>query len=187
MCKDAMGGKMCCHKMLKPWGLLALRAALAFVFIYAGYSKLGPGHEQAVQGMAAMFGGAGNFWATFVGLLEVVGGLMVLLGVFAPIAAGWLAVIMVVAIFKAHWGGPVTGYFLPISLLGSCLAILSIGAGKFRFLKMQCPDKNCSVNNVGCCGDRKLGSGVDAKNETPNDLGGCCGGTSRGGCVCGKK
>jgi hypothetical protein len=42
--------------------------------------------------------------------------------IFSRVAASWLAIVMVVAMATAHRGGPFTGYFLPLVILGSCLA-----------------------------------------------------------------
>lgn len=159
--------------MMKSWGLLALRIAVGIIFMYMGYSKLVTNHTQATAMMAGIFGGSGSGLAYFVGLLELVGGAMVLLGIFATYAAVWLAIIMVVAILAIHMGGPASGYFLALSMLGSCLAIIGCGAGKFRLVKMQCHCKDCSMGcgmNGGSCGTGGTG-------------GACCGGSG----ACGDK
>jgi putative oxidoreductase len=154
---------MCTHPKMKSWGLLALRLAIGFIFMYMGYSKLGPNHE----GAAAMFNsigfpGGGSLGAYFVGFFEMLGGAMVILGVFASYAAVWLSVIMLVAMATVHKGGPLMGYFLPLAVLGGTLAIAGAGAGRYRLVKTQCHCK-------GCRGDMK-------------DGGGCCGGNCGGSC-----
>lgn len=144
-----MGGG-CTHKTAKNVGLLALRIAVGVIFMYMGYLKLGPGHNLAT-GMFAGMGlpGGGNFWAYFVGTLEFVGGAMVILGAYARYAAAWLAVIMVVAMLTVHRGGPFVGYFLPLSVLGGCLALLGTGAGRYRLLKAECCCKTCKAMYAG--------------------------------------
>lgn len=197
-----------CHKGMKSIGLLCLRIALGVIFIYAGYSKLGPGHA-AAAGMMTVMGvpGGGEFWAYFVGALEFFGGLMVLLGVFAPVAAIWLSVIMVVAMLTVLRGGPFMNYALPLSVLGGCLAILGSGAGRYRLMAMQCPCKDCKMGGMGCgggCGSGGCGGACGGKcegacqpNAMPNNkkmcpckncCGGHCGcGMPNGGCGCCQK
>jgi len=169
MCHQDCSTMPVVHGKMRDVGLLALRIAVAFVFIYSGYTKLGPNHEMASGMFGKLIGpeSAGSFWAYFVGLAEFGGGLMVLLGVFASYAAVWLAIIMVVAIFTVHLGGPVNGYFLTVSLLGSCLALMGSGAGRFRLVKTECHCPKCKE----VCSTDEAASGKDAD--------GCCGG---GGC-----
>lgn len=191
-------GLGCSHKMYKGLGLLGLRIALAIVFIYSGWSKLGAYHEMASAGMATIgLPGSGSFWAYFVGILEVTGGLMVLLGTYAVYAAGWLSFIMVVALLTAHRAGPLMSAFPAILALGGSLAILGGGAGKFRLIKCECCCKSCKNGGAGgacggscggkCgCGNKDMaagGSNCACKN--------CCGGScpcgGQNGCACCKK
>jgi putative oxidoreductase len=139
---------------MKSGGILALRLVIAFIFVYSGYGKLFPMHDMAVQGFGAMGFPAPAFWVWFVGIVEVVGGLMVLFGIFTRVAASWLAIVMVVAMATAHRGGPFTGYFLPLVILGSCLALVGVGAGKLRLVRPECP---CSTCRKGCSEDMKEG------------------------------
>ncbi len=151
---------MCTHSKMKAVGLLGLRLAVGIIFLYMGYSKLGPNHA----GTAGMFSGMGlpgNGTAYLIGLLEFVGGLMVIFGVYAKYAATWLAAIMVVAILTVHRGGPFMGYFLPLSVLGGCLALMGSGAGRYRLVKTQCHCKLCQegMKEGGCCGSGSCGGG----------------------------
>lgn len=160
MCDQDCSTMSAVHGKMKDYGWLALRIAVAFVFIYSGYMKLGPNHAMTSGMFGKLIGPemAGSFWAYFVGLAEFGGGLMVLLGIFASYAAAWLAIIMVVAIFVAHWGGPISGYFLTVTLLGSCLALVGNGAGRFRLVKTECHCPKCKMatnDKGGCCDDKK--------------------------------
>jgi putative oxidoreductase len=79
----------CCPKM-DAWGLLALRVVVGAIFIYSGYTKLFV-QPTMVAGMFSGFGfPAPAFWVYLVGVAELLGGLMVLLGVYARMAAIWL-------------------------------------------------------------------------------------------------
>lgn len=134
-------------------GLLLLRLALASIFLYTGYQKLGPGHDGAVQMFGKLGFGAPEFWAYFVGLAEVVGGAMLLLGVYVCYAAAWLAIIMVVAIFTAHRGAPFMGLVTPIAILGGLFSLMGTGAGKWSVMKDKCCDGKCDGN---CEKDKKM-------------------------------
>ncbi len=135
-----------CHKQMKSWGLLALRIAVGVIFIYMGYNKLFLNHA-GTAGMMAKFIGPmswGAFWAYFVGVLELLGGVMVLLGVLATYASVWLSIILVVAMLTVHWAmGTFASFLLPISVLGGTLALMGTGAGKYRLMKIQCFCKKC--------------------------------------------
>lgn len=146
LCANKCGGKC------KHLGLFLLRLALASIFLYAGYNKLGPGHEGAVGMFTSLGFGAPEFWAYFVGLAEVVGGAMLLLGVYVCYAAAWLAVILVVALFTAHSGGTFMSMFAPISMLGGLFALMGTGAGKWALLKEACGGA-CATKGAECtCG-----------------------------------
>ncbi len=149
----------CTHSVMKAAGLLALRIIIAVIFFYVGVSKVNAGHEMA-SGMFASLGlpGGGSLWAYIIGILEILGGIMVLLGVFARYAAGILSIILIVAMATIHRGGPFEGYFLPLILLGGTLAILGGGAGKWRLVKTECCCNACKsaalemAKPEGCCG-----------------------------------
>lgn len=153
----------CVHGKMKDIGLLALRLAIGAIFIYAGYGKLGANHEMVSGMMGKMIGpeSAGSFWAYFVGLAEVAGGLMVLLGVFATYAAAWLSVIMVVAILAVHWSGPFAAMFAPLAILGGTLALMGSGAGAYRLVQCECHCPKCKE--------------ADAKCDKESEKAGCCG------------
>lgn len=185
MCKDMCKSGGACggtHKKMKSLGLLALRIALGIIFIYMGYNKLGPGHEGTVKMMASIGFGGGVFMAYLVGLLEFVGGLMILLGVYASYAAMALSVVLLGALLTVHRGGPVKGYFLALSCLGGLLALAGAGAGCYRLVKKQCCCKECKDGaQSGCCGGGKCGPD-GMKGGSQCDCKECCGGQ----CGCGK-
>ena len=115
---------------LEPLGLLALRVSLGIIFFTHGYPKLahlGTG----MQGFFVQHGLPGYF-AYISGVLEVFGGMLLVLGLFTRAAALLLAVEMAVAIWKVHSGGgylAVNNYELPLALAASCLALATVGAG----------------------------------------------------------
>jgi putative oxidoreductase len=115
---------------LQPVGLLALRIALGIIFFSHGYPKvahLGPGMQESfVQH------GLPGYFVYVSGVLEVFGGMLLVLGLFTRVAALLLAIEMVVAIWKVHSGH---GYFavheyeFPLAMAAACFALATVGAG----------------------------------------------------------
>jgi putative oxidoreductase len=141
---------------------------MAFIFVYSGWGKLFGYHDMAVTGFQQMGFPAPAFWVWFVGIVELVGGLMVGLGIFARYASVPLAITMIVAMCTAHWGGPINGYFLPLALLGGCAAIMGVGAGKYRLVKTECHCATCKDGAMaspgcGCGGNCSCGMAKEEK------------------------
>lgn len=122
-----------CKPFMRDLGLFLLRVAVAVIFISHGWDKLND-----IQGTASFFGGSGipmpEFMAYLVGLVELLGGIGVLLGVYTKIWASLLAVVMVVALLSVHLSAPATGQ-LALALLGGNLALVGVGAGKWSLWK----------------------------------------------------
>ena len=120
--------------VLQPLGLLVLRAALGIVFFSHGYPKLvhfGAG----MQGFFIQHGLPGYF-VYISGVLEVFGGVLLVLGLFTRGAALLLAIEMGIAIWKVHSANgylAVHDYEFPLALLAGCFAITTVGAGMLSF------------------------------------------------------
>lgn len=112
---------------LKDYAMIPLRVALALVMVYHGWPKLMGG---AVQFFTGLFGAAGPFLSYFVGVVEVLGGILLLLGLFTRHAALFLSIVMIVAIISVHLG-PFKGYEFQLTLLAGLLTLLFNGAGKY--------------------------------------------------------
>ena len=116
---------------LQPVGLLAVRLALGVIFFSHGYPKLA--HQGAgMQEFFVQHGLPGNF-VYIAGVLEVFGGILLVLGLFTRGAALLLAVEMGVAIWKVHSAGgylAVHDYEFPLTLLTACFALATVGAGR---------------------------------------------------------
>lgn len=116
--------------VLQPFGLLALRIALGVIFFAYGYPKLahlGGG----MQGFFVQHGLPGYF-VYVSGVLEVFGGVLLMLGLFTRPAALLLAVEMSVAIWKVHSSKgylAVHEYEFPLALAAACFALATVGAG----------------------------------------------------------
>ncbi len=141
---------MKCSGNCGKWGLLALRLGTGLIFISAGWMKL---HN--IDMVSSMFAGIGipmaMFFAWVVALLEFVGGIALVAGIWVQAFAWPLAFVMLVALLTAHRKGPFMDAYAVVSLLGSLLALATLGGGKCELLKH--PLCKCGTNGKGCnCG-----------------------------------
>lgn len=130
------------------WYAVPLRLIVGFGFLEHGYAKLAHGAD----GFIAILHSIGTplpylfGWATIV--VEIVGGLMILLGAFVPAAAVAMIIVLLVAIFTvhlpngfssikllsydavgAHFGQP--GYETDLLYIAGLVALCLGGAGPF--------------------------------------------------------
>ncbi|MBA2459253.1 MAG: DoxX family protein [Gemmatimonadales bacterium] len=114
--------------------LLILRVVLGVIMLYHGFPKL-----MDFGGTAAGFGGMGipapTLSAAFATVAEVVGGLLLLVGVATDIAGLLVAVDMLGAIIFVHakngFSAANGGYEFPLALLAMGLAIALAGPGRY--------------------------------------------------------
>ncbi|MDD5115702.1 MAG: DoxX family protein [Candidatus Omnitrophica bacterium] len=125
------------------WGALVLRLGLGIMFMAHGLQKSfglfdGPG----IKGFAGMLSGLGFapaiFWACLAAYTELIGGLLLILGVQVRLCALLLFILIVVAGIKVHLA---KGFFLSnggfeytFIIASICLALIFLGAGKFSVL-----------------------------------------------------
>jgi putative oxidoreductase len=113
------------------WGTLVLRVLLAALYIPVGLGKF-LNHDTYVERFERWgFGAAAGEVAILVGIVEVVGGLLLLLGVVPRLVALVLIGNMVGALATA---GRVDGgqdIWLPIVLIVLLSAIVALGAGRW--------------------------------------------------------
>jgi len=115
---------------LQPLGLLILRLALAVVFVYHGYPKL----VRADAGMHDFFvqHGFPSYFVGLAGILECLGGGLLVIGLFTRPVALLLAIEMGMVIWKvklAHSVLAVNDYQLELALGAACFALATVGAG----------------------------------------------------------
>src|ERR1700728_95836 len=86
----------------QAWWALPLRLLVGYGFMEHGYAKLSRGPEHFVNILHSLGVPAPTWlsWATI--LIELLGGLAVLLGAFVPLASVPMAFILLVAIFTVH-------------------------------------------------------------------------------------
>jgi putative oxidoreductase len=115
---------------LQPVGLLVLRLVLGLIFFSHGYPKLAHS-ATSMQGFFVQHGLPGHF-VYVAGVLEVFGGILLVLGLFTRGAALLLAIEMGVAIWKVHSAGgiyAVHDYEFPLAMLAASFALATVGAG----------------------------------------------------------
>jgi putative oxidoreductase len=111
---------------------LAFRVVLGLLLFMHGAGKFGLIGEMNIGGFAGMFGFP--VWvASLVALVELVGGLAILFGLFTRIAALGNAIVMFGAWFLAHvpkgWNPMSNGGELSLVYFMALLVILAYGAG----------------------------------------------------------
>lgn len=120
---------------LKPLALLLLRLAVGTIFVHYGYPKLfAHTHESMVwfsqHGFPAYF-------AYISGVLELFGGLLLIIGLFTRIAGFLLAAEMLVALWKVHklFSDPlaIQNYQFPLMMAVGSFALAALGAGVISF------------------------------------------------------
>ena len=123
----------------KQWATIPLRIALGVIFLSHGGQKLfGWLGDKGLTATGVFFAGKlgmtpGMLWAALAGIGEFGGGLLLLFGLFTRLGALMIAIVMLVAIFKVHWGTffMPTGVEFAFSLFSSAVALLIAGGGKF--------------------------------------------------------
>jgi putative oxidoreductase len=116
---------------LKPLAQLLLRCALGIIFMYHGYPKLFTDREQFFRFFEHI--GFPYYLVYFVGALELIGGGLLILGLFTRIIALMLSVEMGVAIYKVHLvkGLLAVGvYQLPLIVGVAAFILMAVGAGQ---------------------------------------------------------
>lgn len=114
--------------------ILLGRVLLSVIFVLSGFGKL-----TAIAGTAGYFGSMGlplpTVTAIVVGLLELLGGLAILIGFQTRIAAWVLAVFTVASALVAHTGWAdqmqMISFLKNLAIAGGFLVLASSGAGAY--------------------------------------------------------
>ncbi|TRC88998.1 DoxX family protein [Mesorhizobium sp. WSM4310] len=114
--------------------ILLGRILLAIIFLLSGFGKL-----TAISGTAAYFGGLGlpvpTVTAVVVGLIELLGGLAILVGFQTRVAAWVLAIFTVATGLVAHTGWAdqmqMIQFLKNLAITGGFLLLASSGAGAY--------------------------------------------------------
>lgn len=115
---------------LRPFALLVLRFGVGIIFLTHGWTKVM--NLNNTMGMFAHMGLPG--WLGVVaGLLELAGGVLLIVGLFTRIFGLLFTIEMCIAIIAVHWkSGPwwqVNNYDLPLAMLVGSFTLAIFGPG----------------------------------------------------------
>ncbi len=122
------------------WGPLPLRLGLGAIFIAHGAQKVfgvwgGSGLKAFTSGDAPLSLQPAWMWMGAAAFAELLGGVLVLLGLFTRAGAFLIASTMLVAVFGVHWKGGFflqnKGYEYALLCLLASVALLVTGGGRF--------------------------------------------------------
>lgn len=127
------------YLQLEPFTWPMLRAAFGLFFVPHGCQKLFGMFGGNIAGTIKFMSGVGiepaTFWAYYIGVLELAGGLLIAIGFLTrPIAALFVGFLLV-GTFVAHWKfgyfWTARGFSVPLLLLVISLTILIRGGGEY--------------------------------------------------------
>lgn len=148
---DSVG---CCDKNCIDWALLLIRLSAGVIFLLTGFGKLfgTPG----IEGFSGMLTGIGfplpNLFAYLVGIIELLGGISLIIGYGIRFFAPLLAIIMVVAFITVKKGLPDGN--IDLALFSILIALSLTGPGLYAVGGKR-------RNGMGAGGDRKKACGCD--------------------------
>jgi putative oxidoreductase len=128
---------------LARWAPIPLRLIVGYGFMQHGFAKLSKGPETFAIVLHAIGVPAPHLMAWLTILIEVFGGLAVLLGAFIPLASLPMAAVLLVAIFTVH---------LPYGF--SSIKLISVTAGRAQF---GSPGYECDLLYLACIAALAIG------------------------------
>ncbi|OYT42820.1 MAG: hypothetical protein B6U88_02760 [Candidatus Aenigmarchaeota archaeon ex4484_56] len=95
---------------MDSFGGLLLRIVTGLIFVFAGYNKLfgtgglfDAGSSATFVGMLSWLGATAIIFAWIVAIIEFIGGILLIAGLFDEYVASFLTFIILVAIITVHW------------------------------------------------------------------------------------
>lgn len=112
------------------WSALPIRLFLGILFLYTGANKATdiPGTVTFLTNTG--FSTAPEFWTYLLIGAELLGGLLLILGLLTRVSATILTIVLLVAIITIHAPNIGTQFFKDLALTGALLNLLLQGPGK---------------------------------------------------------
>ena len=111
--------------------IVILRLILGIILLVHGVQKI-RGWEGTLKGFGKMGFKPGVLWLGIATVIEVGGGLLLILGLFTQIIALLVALQFVIITLKLKWRqGLVGGYEFDLLILGAALLLATIGGGAY--------------------------------------------------------
>ncbi len=129
-------------------GLFLIRLVTGAIFIYHGVGKL-----SNMEGTIAFFAslGFGAFLAWAVALIELLGGISLILGLWTKYFGALLAMIMIVSIIKVKASLGFVAAEIDLMLLAVSVSVIFSGCGRYSVCGLWHKDCNsCQGNKCGC-------------------------------------
>ena len=115
------------------WTPVFLRVVIGVVFAYSGWMKF-----QDMAGTIGFFGQAGipaaTFFAYLVAIIELVGGIALIAGLWTRVAAKLTGIVMLVATLLSFKMG-FQAATLPLVMLAACFTVFTLGGGRYSMDK----------------------------------------------------
>lgn len=113
------------------WILAFIRVTMGIVLLYYGWPKI-----RNIKSNANDFVGMGFrpgiLWGTLIAIVEFFGGIALLTGLYAELAASLFGFQMIVGTFwKLKRRMPFTEYSYDLQLLALCVVLMAFGGGRF--------------------------------------------------------
>jgi uncharacterized membrane protein YphA (DoxX/SURF4 family) len=119
------------------WILFFVRVVTGIVLIYYGWPKIKnlPSNAQDFEGMGFR---PGMLWGTLIAIDEFFGGIAMLAGVYAGLAASLFGFQMITGTFwKLKIGKPFTDYSYDLQLLALCTVMMAFGSGQYTIVSFD--------------------------------------------------
>lgn len=129
--------------MMEDLGLLIIRIMIGMVFLYYGSQKVfGWFGGYGIKGTGGWFESIGIkpgiLVAAFTGIAELFSGILFILGIFLPLAAILITILMIGAIAKVHgpkgFSNTAGGYEYNLMLIMVSIGLALIGPGEYSLL-----------------------------------------------------
>jgi len=112
------------------WILFFVRVVTGIILIYHGWPKIKNLSSNA-QDFVAMGFQPGLLWGTLIAIVEFFGGIAMLTGVYAELAASLFGFQMITGTFwKLKTEKPFTDYSYDLQLLALCTVMMALGVGR---------------------------------------------------------